>query len=440
MAFALYLLFLISWFLHLTARWPVLGTVRADLLLVCIIGALTLLQRTPDSHRPPSRIHGPILALLAYVVVTLPLVEWPGTVLNSGVPNLVKALVFYFFTRALVTSEQRLRVLLHVFLACQTFRVLEPLYLHVTEGYWGSAASMANWEAMDRLSGAPSDVINPNGLAYVILTCLAFAHYLWPRSVWGAIVYATTAPLLMWALILTGSRSGLIGLAGVVVMMWWFSRRKPLFIAVMTVAVMAVIPRLTPDQLDRYTSIWRSDAKNAVTAQGRSDAILGDFRVALRRPLFGHGLGSSPEANANFGHGPQRSHNLYTEVLQELGFAGLGLFLWLLWSVYRNAQSSLRLLSQMQARPGFLARVGRATQVFMFMSILFSFFSYGLASYEWYFLAGLSHVTGLLAARTEPSASRCRPGELPVGAIRSRGSSVATPGGRFRNAHFRSNA
>ncbi len=78
-----------------------------------------------------------------------------------GLEVYVKAIVFFFFTVRLVTTERRLQLLLLVFVLCQAFRVVEPAYLHVTTGYWGSIASMADWEYMNRLAGAPHDVVNP---------------------------------------------------------------------------------------------------------------------------------------------------------------------------------------------------------------------------------------------------------------------------------------
>src|SRR2546430_8139392 len=70
------------------------------------------------------------------------------------------------------------RSLLVVYVATQLWRVLEPLYLHVTSGYWGSATSLGNWESMDRLARSPYDIINPNGLGFVIIMTLPLLHFL----------------------------------------------------------------------------------------------------------------------------------------------------------------------------------------------------------------------------------------------------------------------
>ena len=63
--------------------------------------------------------------------------KWPGSVVHN-LETYVKALCFYFFVVATVNTERKLRVLLAIYVATQVWRVLEPLYLHIRSGYWGS--------------------------------------------------------------------------------------------------------------------------------------------------------------------------------------------------------------------------------------------------------------------------------------------------------------
>ena len=65
-----------------------------------------------------------------------------------------------------------------MYTATQVWRVLEPLYMHLRSGYWGDFTSLGNWEYMDRLSGSPYDIINPNGLGFVIIMTLPLLHFL----------------------------------------------------------------------------------------------------------------------------------------------------------------------------------------------------------------------------------------------------------------------
>jgi O-antigen ligase len=411
-AFWLYLVYIISWFLHLTARVPALGAVRFDLFLVVVIAVLAVAQgRVSDSPTRRSATSWALFALTAYCLVTLPLVQWPGSVIRFGFEAYIKAVVFFFFTVRLVTTERRLRWLLLVFVLCQSFRILEPVYLHLTTGYWGSFASMADWETMNRLSGAPYDVVNPNGLAFVVLTVICFAHYLWTGNRVGRLAYALLLPISLYALVLTGSRSGMIGLGVVFIAVWIKSRRKVL-LGVLAVAIVAwSLPRLSGDLADRYMSIVDSATKNAATAQGRLEGVRTSFGVALRRPLFGYGLGTSREALANFAGSDQPAHDLYAEVSIELGFLGLGVFMAFLWSVATQIWTHGREWREAGVSPP-VVWTGDALQVFMILNLVFGLASYGLTSYEWYFLAGLVAVVIRLA---DESRRRVPPSSLVVG-------------------------
>lgn len=393
-----YLVFIASWFLHLGHRVPALGAIRFDLLLVIAISGFCLLAATDrprerQSQWSPSRF---VLVLVTYAFLTVPLVEWPGSTIKTGFPEFVKAAVFCLFTAILVRDRRSLQAVLTVFVGCQAFRVLEPLYLHVTQGYWGSMASMANWEYLDRLSGAPSDVVNPNGLAFIVVSTLAFIHFLAPLSKVGLAAYVVYAPLALWALMLTGSRTGFVALAIVGVAIWWKSRHKMLFGAVTIGVVVVATPLMPPDLADRYLSIFSSNTKNSTTVSERSAGLISGIMVAGRRPLFGHGLGTSREANANFGLQGQPAHNLYVETAQEIGFLGLPILIAFMVALAREL-SATRARCRATGQAGFVPAATDALHVFFLMNVTFSMASYGLSGYEWYLMAGISAILSRLS-------------------------------------------
>jgi len=382
-----------SWFLHLPDRYTILGAVRADVLLVGLTAVLTVISTAGDQDvSADRRTRKLLLILFLYTIATVPLVEWPGSVLRTGLPNFLKAIVFFYFTLKLTTTPKRLGWLIAVFVCCQTFRVLEPLYLHVTEGYWGSSAYMGDAESMDRLAGAPNDVINPNGLAFVALTALPFLHYLSDGSRFRRAAYAFALPLLLWALLLTASRSGMVGLAAILGLIWVKSRHKVALALVVAIGLAVVIPQLSPDQADRYLSIVSSQTRNSATAEGRMDGLKANMQVTMRRPLFGHGLGTSREANFNFGPHDQPAHNLYIEAAEEIGLCGLAIFLLYMTSVVRDLHRCALTLKTSPEAPAAIRAIVPALQVWIGMNLLFSFASYGLSSYEWYLAGAMTEV------------------------------------------------
>jgi len=386
LGFYLYLIFIVSWFLQLPTRIPVLGIIRFDLILIISILCIYIFfidkQKIKGRNNPT---YNRMLLMIGVILIVTPLAEWPGSAIQFGIPNFIKGIVFFFFTVWFLQSERKLKIFIIIFIACQIFRILEPLYLHITQGYWGSVASMANWQFMDRLSGAPADIINPNGLAFVILTVLPFLLNFYHENLRWRLTAIFAIPTALYALYLTGSRSGMVGFGVILFVMLIKSKRKALLmVAILTGSVLA-FANMSGNFKDRYVSIVSSDSANAATAQGRLDGIWVDFKVALRKPFVGHGLGTSREANANFGNKYQISHTLYTEILQEIGFVGFFFFMFYLYSIFCNLSSQTNIKDN-----NYFSRFNQSLLMFAFMSIIFSIFSYGLSSYEWYLLGSLS--------------------------------------------------
>ena len=418
----LYLVFMTSWFLHLPARLEFLGTIRFDLLLVCLLAAFAF-AKPRSAAGSTSEADKVLRVLIAYAIVTVPLVYWPGSVVKSGLPNFIKAIVFFYFTIAFVRTEADLKKLVLVFVALQTLRILEPLYLNIMYGYWGSKASMANWESLERLSGAPSDVINPNGLAFLVCTVLPFLYFMAGRSFMTRVAAALAALLCIYALALTGSRSGIVGLAVVMLGIVAKSKSPGGFVAASIFGLVAGgvgFLFLDPDLQDRYLSVVGLGEKNAGTLDERLEGMTTQLGVLMHRPIFGHGLGTSAEANGNFStSGPYAgwempAHNLYLEIGQELGVFGIIIFLFFIKAIFAGFAQSRRACMHHQVTGELLPKMIDAMQVWLWMNLVFSFASYGLSSYEWYLFGGLSVVLQRLAG-VQAAGERRAADESPAG-------------------------
>jgi len=93
--FNLYLLFIVSYLLHFPARVSVLGAIRFDLLIagVLFIGLLKETHEAKENFAHP--ITKSLYAILIYIVLTLPFVEWPGSVLKGNLIPFIKSLMFF---------------------------------------------------------------------------------------------------------------------------------------------------------------------------------------------------------------------------------------------------------------------------------------------------------------------------------------------------------
>lgn len=395
LTFILYAFFLIGFFLHLSARVPAYGALRPTLLLVLLITMMLVLQKEKFKDWTREPIMRALLIFLAYLVFSLPFVEWQGSVIRNNLSDFVRSVVFLFFTVLIVDSEKRLKIFLMVFVGAQLFRVFEPLYLNLTTGYWGSSTYLGDGEFSDRLSGGPSDVINPNELGFVIVTIIPFLHYLvWPGKIWAKLFYLLAIPALLYALILTQSRGALLALLVVAWMIFKASNRKVMLIGLAVVIAVAGWSVMNTQQKDRYLSLVgmsQLGGGNADSAEGRLDGMVNELKLAINRPLVGHGLGTTPEVKTHILGSSQAAHNFYAEILVETGILGFIFFMRFIFQVYRKLRENGENLHKSASIDAFsfYRRLNQTLIAVFWMYVVYSTNYWGLSQYYWYLFAGL---------------------------------------------------
>ena len=396
MVFFVYCYFLVDYFGRLAARLPVYPQLRPTLLLVAVLTIAAFMQAHKFRGVTQETTIRIMFVFLIYLFLSFPLVEWPGSIIRHNLPEFVKAAVFLFFTAFFVDTDKRLKIFVGLFLALQIFRVIEPLYLNLTEGYLGSRTHLGGGEFAGRLAGAPADVINPNGLGFVVATVLAFSHFmLWrSSSKWLKLAYLVLVPALLYTMVQTGSRGGFLALLVVLVMIFVFTKRKALFLIIIGVAAAGAWTQMNDIQRDRYLSLVSADTQQHATVDGRWRGIRHEFELGLNRPIFGHGLGTTSEAKVHFGGGrPQAAHNLYAEALIETGIIGFGIFMAFLGSCYlllrRNMALFRRLGDTYTSSENYHYRLNLALITVFWMYAVYSFNYFGLSQEYWYVFAGL---------------------------------------------------
>jgi len=395
MSFYILILFTISYFLHLTSRIPALGSLRFDMILYAILLFFSILSST--NKVTSSKIKIPATTQLRFfvlfVILTIPLAKWPGSIIRTNLINFIKVVVFYYYSVSLINTRKQLMIFLFVFVLCQIFRGLEPAYLHLTQGYWGSVAFSTvggGLYSLDRLSGAPHDIVNPNQLAWVINTSIPFIYFLGVNSKKKTLKYPSIVILitLIYPLVLTGSRSGLISMLLIVIIIS-FGQQKNIFKGLIFATTLSMITGIIilssqPSLIERYRSIYDSSAIGADTAHGRITGLIEEFSSINNRYLFtGHGVGTSLEVNQYYFGSNQPAHNLYIEVLQELGLIGLILFLYYIRSLFIEVNYIIK------SQDDFLSKIGKSCKTWMIMDLIYSFSCFGVNSWEWYLIGGI---------------------------------------------------
>lgn len=398
--------------LTLGSRIPGLGVIRPTLLFVVVIWGwwfavgirtdLTSGVATPWGRR--------LLTLMILSIVSLPFTLYPGSVLREGMPTLLRVASFVFFCMFLCTTWQRLRLFVWAWVGCQVFRVLQPVVMHVTTGYWGDQAYIGEGEFMSRLAGAPGDIVNPNGLGFIVASALPFLHYLVmsQRRSWlvkGA--YVAVLGGMVFGLVLTGSRSAMLALAIDVLMIAWRSKHRVLVLSLIGITAAVSVNFMSAELIDRYESLISNNTRNAHTREGRVSGAIEDFQFGLTRPVFGYGLGTSHEANWNIRHDRFISHDMYAETLIELGLVGLAVFLAYLTSIVQAVSASRGFLARAPPSASgyeFMQALLAALRVWVPMALVFFFAQYGLREPDWYIMGGVAGALYMLSKKATETA------------------------------------
>lgn len=193
-----------------------------------------------------------------------------------------------------------------------------------------------------RLSGAGVDA---NELALTLVGAITLGAALaLARSLPGLARWACAAGALLgvFAVLLTESRTGLVGLAAAVILGIVFAgrgRRLPMLAigAVATLSLSFYVLALAPESTRERVL---SQERGSDGGSGRTDIWTVGWRMVEDKPIIGIGAGNFALTSVNYLlqpgdirrddfilDEPKVAHNIYLEVLAELGVIGLALFL-----------------------------------------------------------------------------------------------------------------
>jgi O-antigen ligase len=280
-------------------------------------------------------------------------------------------------------------------------------------GDTGIAAADA---AAGRLTGA---TVEANDLALLLVICTVFASALAlvPRRAPVARALAVTAAAAsMAAFFATFSRGGMVALAVVILAGCVYAgRSRPAFVALVigVVLVGAVfLQNTTSGAVQRLTS---------ANTSGRADIWKVGLRMVRANPIVGIGSGNytiaeqhylfvSPGTIQKVGYildTPEPAHNIYLQVLAEMGVVGLSLFLLIIVLSVRSAVQAVTLFNASGDRA--MEILGRALVLSLVGVLVADFFAPDQYSKQLWLLFALGPALLSIAKRT-PATSATRPG------------------------------
>lgn len=250
-----------------------------------------------------------LAALLSLITAISPGEAWDNFV------EFLKVVAMFIVMVNVVRTDNRLRLMFWIVTAVSVTTSISAI------GDYQAGRLLTGGE---RIKGAIGGLFeNPNDLALHLVTILPLAVGLMlVRRGPVKLLYAACGVLMVAAIICTFSRGGFLGMVAVALILAWKLGRKnrPMVIAVSLVAIVAIVALAPAEYGGRLTSIWGGGDNGS--ASGRKELFWRSLLVAARYPIFGVGIGNFHFRSIH----EQVSHNAFTQVAAELGFAALAFY------------------------------------------------------------------------------------------------------------------
>jgi putative inorganic carbon (hco3(-)) transporter len=319
--------YIVTWFLQLGSRMPALGAIRFEALLaVALLGLAMVTRRQKMSS---SGLAGFVVAFFLALVVEIPFsynVEYSWLVF---VDRVVKFAFLAFFIVVFVRSPLALKLFLFALILA---------WLKIGQEEWiGRVTGSLVWQnqGVMRLNGTTGMFSHPTSLSGLGLGMIPFIYYLFPiANKWGKGVLLLLLLFSLNIILYTGARTGYVGLILFAVYIFWRSQHKLKFTVAAVLICAVAIPNIPDQYIARFQSITGQEAEGH--SKLKRLEILQDAAVIFAEHPFGVGVSAFMTVREQRFGRFQDTHNLYMEILTNLGIQGFIVWVALIVAIFRR--------------------------------------------------------------------------------------------------------
>ena len=371
--------------------WPILGTLQIERVYMFVMLVVWLF--VPGKVVVSNRIHYAtaffsLAVLLSWMLS--PYIDNPFC--SETVEDYFKVAVFYVLLMTTVRDEAGLRLLVTLFLAAVGMYMAHSL-LEFCRGRHEYRMGIV------RMNGVATSNSDPNSFASTLLFALPLAIALWNsrpskelRWLLAAFVFGVFV-----CIALTGSRSAFAGLIAFGMLTLLVTARRKLEAVALcglggVVALGIAVVALPAELQNRYLTIIDSSygpQNAAASAESRMTFFLESIQAWEKSPLLGHGPRSFDIVG---GHG-MGAHNLYGQVMAEMGSLGVVALAVFIGCFVLNWLEIKRFYQDHPQQPGdFLFQLSRAIALVLVLLLLLGWSGHTLYRYNWRWFAAFQAI------------------------------------------------
>jgi O-antigen ligase len=368
-----------------------------ELPLVKIIAIVTLIAYTGGKLRAGESftiwpLEMKMLALILVLgIAFVPVAVWPAHSIELLTDSFFKVITIFVLMVNLIDTKQRLHSIMKLVVMCGVVIALFTIKNYLTGQLDISHLAKG---ALPGAVGTHFDNTNELALTLDFLLPIAIVFAVTGKGA-ARFGYSVCAAIIGMGAVVTFSRGGFLGLAGMgAVLMWKLGRGRRLTMVLAALLLAGVFAAAMPSGYSERLFTILNPANDSTNSAQERQAILGRaIEVALNHPIIGIGLANFSEYSPN----GKVAHNSYVEIAAELGWSGLLAYMIFLVAPFRSLRRVERgsFAAGLFAGPGVAERrelytlsVGLQAMIVAFM--VCSFFASSQYSWHPYYIVGFS--------------------------------------------------
>jgi|CXWL01.1.fsa_nt_gi O-antigen ligase len=406
MLFKCVLAYLVVFYSQIGLRIPLLGSLRIELILgiLILVGiGVVRMQEVGRSDR-----NGPltfsIIFLFVAMALSIPGSAWKGRSVDTMF-TVFKMFALYIMIIATIDTETKLRQFMWVYILMVALVVGEP--------FVGTFTGSALWDShrgYPKLKGMTGLWEHPNSLGGFAAGNLAFLYYMYfaEQKIIGRYFLVGLGVVSLGTIVYTGSRTAYVGVIGLGIILWLRSSRKGLALAgipVLLVLVWILAPEAYKNQfltIGTAGNVIQGEESDDGSMNDRWEIITDAVAIFLDHPILGVGVDAFMAARGERFDRWQDTHNLYLQVLTNIGIIGAVAFLMLLYRIFDSLNKAKQVLTLNRSNSTlWLESLASAVGAFLGARLIVGMFGMDLYENYWWLAAGLAGVLLRLAQAGE---------------------------------------
>lgn len=374
--------YMILVYCKLSSYYPVFGAIKSELIFAFII--ILRLAITPNFFTNLSLRYNQVNKYLVYFTLCVGLsfsiamdhqYSW-----DIKVYHYIKVLILYVMIITAINSEKELKIFAFVFLSMMAFLAYEPFY-YFTSGTGGRTYTYGtNYVAqIGILAGHVALANNMNQMipiAYFLILSKA------PKK--QKVFYIAFLIIFVAALIGSGSRGGVLGFVFFLFIVFFLSQKQNKKMAYATMVIAAVFVISSSAFLSTMSRL------SSGSAGGRLVGLTHGIGMLKKGNILGAGPGCYILARYKYFSYYMESHNLYGQLLGDLGIPGTIAWFIFLRQIFRNLIPASKMETVETPEGRFIKYLAIGIAASLVVRLFISMASHGAYYFYWYVLAAMS--------------------------------------------------